>query len=535
MLGKNILRIEKVHNTQLDRMRFCGFKAVTPIIRVPQKNDVFVRQYVEKENFINNLYTKIESNLLTICAEDISKSVQKFSEKTGLSEDVLYKNLYRKTAYASYKSLEKLQNEFLNRGIENIKGELSHDENVPNNFPICLTSVFNYIFRKNIQKYNFTKKENNIIVDFSLLEYLEKMNTEQRTAFIKEKLKNPKWIYIEDFENGYNFLNREKNFENILLEIENYDTNYNEKIINKAKKIGLELTLIPNKLPQKINAETISSNLQNIMPSKKKFEETINLILKEYNDIEGKKYILNFIDKMLFIISPSTYNEYLRDIKLKIDSFIKQKHINSENIYYLIPDIKKSFITTLYQYKQANKIENTKCIYPKYDKWYCKSYDIENIPDNSAIVILDDCIITGLTMEKDVFKYSEFIRKINSLNKNLSIIISSVTAGNKGIDNLNNIITNCKRESFDTIITGSILPQWNIELLTNYEKYLNLTAPISYITALVLPHMGPDTNIPLLYPLIHKFLFSQKAQSHCCPNFDFPYGFQAKQKGIKSV
>ena len=177
----------------------------------------------------------------------------------------------------------------------------------------------------------------------------------------------------------------------------------------------------------------------------------------------------------------------------------------------------KSFVTAMYQYKKANKKDNLQYILPQYDSWCEKYYDLKDIPKDSTLVILDDCILTGLTMIQDAFNYTKNARKL----KDMSLIFASVVGTNKGIENIKNLIKAHGRDKKDTVITGSIIPEWESRSPILDMKYLDILTSKPYITAVTLPYIGPDTNCELLHPLLKKFLFSPEAQKFCSKNLDF--------------
>ena len=518
------MKISSVQNIQSTPVFFYGIKSTAITQTAPAMGDVFVKSATsEFEVLKNNLYEKTLSNIGVVSKENIKKTVENIVSKTGLDESSIYKTLAKITAYSSYKSLDKIQ-----KGLKEIgnpivsKVFIQNQTNTPNTHLISFSDALSYVLKRNYPLDYIKTKNSCIVLNSELLDYLEKASEEKRAHFISHDLEQTKLVHFEDFEEGYNFLNRGESLEDFAV---NYITSNKDTLANRANALGLDFITVKNKIPENITPETIARNLNPIYPTKEKFSKIIDSMIKkdlpEAEIEENKKYVLKFLDKMLFPISPEKYSQYMKAIKANIDSFLEHNKKNPKNVYYIIPDNRKSFITTNYYYKKANNLEKPNYVFPDFSNWFEKEYNIKDLPDNSTIVVLDDCVMTGLTLAKEEFNYRSVIEKIKSAKKNISIVLASAVGTKSGIFNLNNMIKQHGRENKDIVLSGAILPQWKLTSSTADEKYLNIEdMPNRYLTALILPYMAPDTNLGIVRPLIQNFLYSKNAQKSNYPHFN---------------
>ena len=525
------MKILPVHNIQSKPpvLRGISFTAAT----APVKSDVFVKSALsEFEQLKSVVYETISSKISKIKPEEIEDFIKTLSAKTETGEKQILNIMARITAYSGYKSLATIQKKLAEAGI-NALGKIPIGHNTkPEDIPICLSSVLRYILMKNGRIPSAQKEsQQGIILDSELLKYIENAPQENKEKLF-ETLSKSKIVYLEDFENSYNFLNRGAGVkfftQNIFYDLQSgkpLDEILNGNILERAKKLGLEVTVIKNEPPQNITPKKIADNINPAIPSKEEFSKIIDSILNKTfepnEDAKYKKYVLDFIRKMVYPISAYDYTYYLKLVSKQIDIFLAETGRNPENVYYVLPTPEKSFITTIYQYTKANKIDKPKLIMPEYDNWFDKDYNLQNLPKDSTLVILDDCILTGLTMAKEALDYSKKARKLN----NISVIFASVVGTKQGIENIKNLIKIHGRDKKDFVITGKVVPHWESNSAILDKRYMNLEHVFPYLTAVTLPYMGPDTNCELIHPLLKKFLFTPKAQKPSNKNLDFTMNF----------
>ena len=516
---------------------------ITPSFK--QRNAVISDTFVKsaEENFyigVKNLYKKIYAQLEVKNLQDVKKLVRALASQTGVDDNTIYSVLGRLTAYSSYKSISKIQERLSSINVSNVSNIIQPLSTPPKNFPICLSGCLNYILKRNgkLSPANNTDAKSAIVIDSNLLKYMEYLSADELSDFKEKYIKDNKIVYFEDFENGYNFLNNGSDLKlkalSLLSQIKDSTTEtpqevmgriLNSNIVNKAQDLGLKVEIIKNIQNKEINDTDILKNISPIMPDEESFISTIlsmRLNGLTENELEkSERYLLNYIDKMLLPISPKKYSEYLKTVKHKLDLFIKNNNKNPNNIFYLIPAPEKSFITTNYQYRNVNNIKDVTYLFPEYDRWYDKNYDFSKLPPNSTIVILDDCIITGLSLAKEAFRYQKVKKQIEKMNSDISIVLAASAGTKSGIENLKDLVKLHSRTKQDTVITGAIIPQWDSPSKDADAKYLGINAKSEYHTAVALPYMGPDTNSIIIRPLIQKFLYSNHAQKATEPNLDF--------------
>lgn len=528
LIGISPLRIRAVQKYQSYPAIFRGSFTRAAEISAPQLGDVFCKSLIsETEVMKNNLYNKIYTQMNITSPDNIKKIAENIYANTGLDRKEILQILGKITTYASYKSLRKINQALKGNGIYKITGVDIPQDTWNEKHLICISSVLDYLSKKDVKTNPADNDKIGVIVDSVMLDFLNSLSQNDRENYIKNFLSYKKLVYIEDFEDGYNFLNRDGNLEKFAI---NYIKTKNKEndILNSARSLGLNITVLKNNMPDNITPNHIADNLMPSIPSKTDFSNIINAMVNKSlpeNEIEqNKKYILEFLDKTLFVVSPDNFAKYLNVLKHKLDEFIKMNNKDPENVYFIVPAAKKSFISTNYQYQMINKINKPKYIYPQYNEWFEKFYDLQNIPDNSTVVIPDDCAITGLSLAKESFNYQRTVNYINRQNKNISIVIAPVVGTKSGIKNIKDICKQNKRENIDAVLYGKLIPQWHSKYSNNDERYLNMVMPSKYVTSLVLPHMGPDTNCALTHDLIKKFLFSPNAQKYNCPHLDFSFG-----------
>lgn len=537
------------------------------------------------DNKLDSYYKKLSKNMGILTPADVKKSIKKISSITGISKDEVYAIADRLTAYSSYNSLAHIKNELKKRDVYSISNmariysedEFQEDvviEFLPGkNFtsdnpttktkskiyspeklssisktglPVTLTQVFSYLCRKNLSlcPESWARDDENIavVLDSNLINLL-KTDTKARQDFVDMYVNknNTKLLYLEDFENGYNFLNNGKNFEDYTIDIinkakgmqkrngqsltNNVRAILNAENIKNLKSLGIPFNLIKPELHEYPDAKDIADNLNPILPTKDEVKQALTCFNHSSNadNIEGNNYVFKFIEQTLFPITPSDYANHMKKLHNKINKIIKDKNISKENVYYIIPDSDKSFILANYQYQKVNNIKNPKNIFINDTSFSTQDYEIDNIPPNSLLVVLDDCIISGMSVIREVFKYPKFARNEYIKNNNISIALASVVSSKAGYLRVQDIINNFNRNGQDKILYSELLPSWDYPENDKDEKYLGLYKDSEYLTSLIFPYMGVDTNCERLVPLYEKFLFSPSAQKAIVDNIEFFY------------
>lgn len=482
------------------------------LINFTSKPDSFEKSPLTNKEKLGNYYDKLQKDMEIVSAQDVENIAHDIQLKTGENLEDIYKVLDILTEYSSYKSLKKIEKELNKEEIKQIKNFTINEKDYKNS-QITLTSIFHYFSKNNIELNKKFGKNTAVIIDKNLLNYLEKNPSEINKQY--------KYIYIENFENGYNFLTQNGKLKNKAIKLikyaqkchNNYDLPQNvQNLLNfdnykKINSLGIDAKIITAN-SNSTTPEKIANNLNPIIPTKNKFISSF--INKEINN-ELEKTFFNSFEELTEVITPKKYNQYLKDTHTKLLEYLESKNKSLDDVYFIIPSTQKSFILTTYLYQKINNIKHPKNIIPDYTLNE-SGIDMSKIPDNAVFLLVDDCAITGLSMIRERFYYKQTIKQ----NKNISIVFAPITSTSKGIENINKTIRQYSRSKKDKVL----IPSKNIKTYEEINKSEKLSIP-KYSTSLILPYMGPDSNIYELTPLYEKFFNKEIAQKASIFDYDF--------------
>lgn len=507
----------------------------------------------DKDVEISKCYSNIINKLDLVSPKDVENIANVISKKLDnkVPIDEIYDVLDILTQFADYKSIIPIKERFDDLGvniISNLNSLHKYDDNLDDN-PIYLTNVFNYVFLRNFG-FKQDKLESIVypdrkatIIDTRLLDKIENDKKYLSKTFmhnnIQSEINYP--IYIKNFENGYNFLNRNNNLVDFTVEIiqkamklnnekslqENVENILNEPIMQKMELLGIKPVVI--KLQSENNSqlmtpqERIAENLNPKVISKKDFEDFIETVsIDEKVDSEVlQKYYLSFLNKMVNIITPEQYSKYLQEIHKKLLDYLTINNKKTENVYFIIPSTAKSFAIANYQYQKINEMPFQNNIYYKMTSDLIKYQGIiSKLPENSTLVIVDDCAITGASMTTEVFNYDYIAPSSIFGKKKIGILFAPIVISQKAMKKIQTSINKNYRSCQDKIIAGKVLPEWQ-DSNPLIEKLYKYVVPVNTgnLTALVLPYMGPDTNCSKFIPLYEKFLLTPDAQKSTLDEF----------------
>lgn len=437
-------------------------------------------------------YNELQKDLGILSEQDVKLMAQNIKERVGdVSTEDIYYTMGVLSEYSSYKSWNKLNKFFKDLGAIHIIDGIQYKENLTQGVPINLSTVMSYLSLKNYPADYYNKHLNKsvVILDSYLL-----------NNPIESKFDN--LIYIENFENGYNFFNQSKSFEDFTVDVINQvkggDFKQNlYKFLNREflEKVN-DLDVNPDKIviiPQepKTSPQEIADNLNPIIINFADFDKIIK------SNPKDNGFMLDFMRNMNVFITPKQLSKDLKTMHEKIKNYTK----NSENVFYTIPYTEKSFALINYMYKKINNIPDKNFIY------YNKPSSIKNIPEGSYVVVLDDCSITGGSMYRERFYYENFDSNANV--PSMKIILAPVYMTEYAENQIKN---HCRKD--DTTIYCQKLPACDSKYFRKFRLpsiiiYLNQT----FLTSFILPYMGPDTNCPEFQDLYEKMLYSPDAQS----------------------
>lgn len=507
----------------------------------------------DKDVEISKCYSNIINKLDLVSPKDVENIANVISKKLDnkVPIDEIYDVLDILTQFADYKSIIPIKERFDDLGvniISNLNSLHKYDDNLDDN-PIYLTNVFNYVFLRNFG-FKQDKLESIVypdrkatIIDTRLLDKIENDKKYLSKTFmhnnIQSEINYP--IYIKNFENGYNFLNRNNNLVDFTVEIiqkamklnnekslqENVENILNEPIMQKMELLGIKPVVI--KLQSENNSqlmtpqERIAENLNPKVISKKDFEDFIETVsIDEKVDSEVlQKYYLSFLNKMVNIITPEQYSKYLQEIHKKLLDYLTINNKKTENVYFIIPSTAKSFAIANYQYQKINEMPFQNNIYYKMTSDLIKYQGIiSKLPENSTLVIVDDCAVTGASMTTEIFNYDYIAPSSIFAKKNIGIVFAPILISQNAMKRIQTSINKNHKTGSDQIIAGKILPEWQ-DSNPLIEKLYKYVVPVNTgnLTALVLPYMGPDTNCSKFIPLYEKFLLTPDAQKSTLDEF----------------
>ena len=177
------------------------------------KPDTFENTSSSFDNSIKNYYKQLKSDMEILEEKDVKLMAQKISIDTGVDIDTVYETMGKLSAFSSYKSLDVIKKYIKENDVRMISNILPYyDYNNDYNWEPTLSNVLHYISLRNFNMpvdrtvYNLSRKA--IIIDSKLLNIIKNMSEDERMQIYKKVLKKPnnKLVYIDGFENSYNFL-----------------------------------------------------------------------------------------------------------------------------------------------------------------------------------------------------------------------------------------------------------------------------------------------------------------------------------------
>ena len=528
-------------------------------LKIQTEEDTFTPNKPSNTEYFKKTYNNIQNNLEVLSDEDIDKTINKISNKfPDLKKDEILGLLHRLTSYSSYKSMNYLAKSLSEQHILGIydyleffvyrekKIEPQNDINffknifpinytdfvteIPKGIGIPLGCIMDYL---TCFKYamDYRSQKLGLILDKNSITMLEELKKSSPNKFKEDFLENKNLIpiYIDDFENSYNFLNQGKAFDEIALKaaqkydilkksIKSFPTEkipdiiFNFNNLNRIKELGFTPIRIPTIKNNEITSRTIAENLNPVIPSESEFEEAIKKIVEGNGKIDNnqaERLLLDYLNTNLAIYSSRSLSKKLQLLHEKILENVRQKGYSEDNIYYTILHPNKSFGLITYQFQKANNISNDKIVY-----WIGSGHQLNidfKLPEKSTIVVLDDCFISGNTIMYEMLDYGLESKGHTLRDKNVNLLFASVLATDAATNRVKKNIKYADRENNDDIIS---IDTRNINWIDNINKkdqinFLKLIRQDKHImatTAVVFPYMGSDTNAPGLRNLFALFV-----------------------------
>ena len=491
---------EKVQSVMLAKAKACN-KTSRPI----------TKESASKE--FNELFTEYKQDLHETSISDIDNSI-KALEQIHPKNKIL-STMQQATQFASIKSIKHIVTR-LNKDNIGMIGDVSNTnqpEFTKNNFGLNMT--LHYLIQKK-KMGDLSGNNNAIFLDKNKLAQLKK-NSIKNPSNIESLIKNPqnKFYILSGFDNGINFLNRNKNlFENTkeIISKDNIDTD----IINQAKELGIKPIIIKN--TNKPTKENIYNQMRPEQMTKEELNAVIdasiiNLFKIPNADTQSKVKTdtIKYLHNNLLVVSPESMSNGFANMHQNIIKYNKSINKSEKDLLFCIPDSEKSYGLINHQYQLTNDIDKNKFI------------DMETVLDNinspklknKTIVFLDDCAISGNSMTDNFFPFTEKMDNINQ--QNINFIYAPLLITTKGSNKIQEVLNKNNRKQDKILFHKQINNDWEKDI-----KNPNLLSHVLGKTAfgtqwqynekpcVIFPYMAPDNNcsfaanIALLHNINHN-------------------------------
>lgn len=505
---------EKAQNIMLAKAKACA-KTPRPI----------TKESASKE--FNELFTEYKQDLHETTLSDIELSIKELEQK--YPKNKILSTMQQATQFASIKSIKHIINQ-LNKDNIGMIGDISNTnqpEFVKNNFGLNMT--LHYLIQKK-KMGDLSGNNNAIFLDKNKLAQLKESSI-KNPSDIKNLIQNKKnkFYILSGFDNGINFLNRNKNLSENTKEIIS-KSNIDTDIINQAKELGIKATVIKNK-----NEATTKSIYEQMRPEQMSKDELnavidASIIKLRIPNADAQSNVktdtIKYLHNNLLVVSPESMSDGFANIHQNIIKFNKSINKSEKDLLFCIPDSEKSYGLINHQYQLTNNIDKNKFT------------DIETILENinspklknKTIVFLDDCAISGESMTDNFFPFAERMDSVNQ--QNINFIYAPLLVTTKGSNKIQEVLYKNNRKQDKILFHKQINNNWEKDI-----KNPNLLSHVLGKTAfgyqwqynekpcVIFPYMAPDNNcsfaanIALLHDINHnqcntnEYLFRIKSGS----------------------
>lgn len=431
-------------------------------------------------NKIDEVFSNYEKSLNKISLETINQITDDLQKSTKYSRQEILNTMQKITQFGNLKSIGIIEKELNKHNI----GFLINNKNPLSRSNIDLNTTLNYFFeQKKLGHLNGEKI--GIILDNNKIEELESLQKTSPNIFEKNK-NNVSFFILSGFNNGINFINRQKNIENTTKTLLTNNKDIDSETIEKCKTLGIKPTLIKNEniateeniYKQLKPQEITKAQLQAIIDANVMFR-----IQKNEERIDAKEPLVEYLNNNLNVYTPERLSKNLKLLYSKLNETMIEKNRTMDDIIYVIPNSIKSYIPINFMYQQINNINKNKFIH------------IKNIPkldnsNNKTFVIIDDCTLSGESIE-DV---GLDLRQSNNNDIIYAPIYTSLTAENEIAIN---IYKNHRENKEKLIKIDEEKKLWNknIKDPNNYlNKLLGDNGFDNGVDCIIFPYMSPDNN-----------------------------------------
>lgn len=440
----------------------------------------------------DKVYTNYHNSLNEVSIEDIKNAVTNIEKTTDYPREKILATMQQATQFANLRSLDLVIKKLKKNDILNV-GAIMHQNYLTENM-FGLNRSLNYLITQK-QMGSLHGEDNAVFLDKNKIEQIKNCNDSLKELKYNN-YKNIKFFVLSGFEDGINFLNRNKNLEETTRELL-AQKDIDEKILKETKALGIEPIIIKNE--QEPTIENIYNQMRPEQMSKKELNATIDATLfdrisEQDKRCDVKSDVIQHLDNALMVFTPESIAKNLSEIHKNIIDFNKAQGKQKEDILYILPTEKKSYNLITHQYQLVNDIPQNRI--SDFIDLNLMSKDSQN----KTFVILDDNTISGESLTEslmDLYKYKSSLEKHNN-----NIIIAPIFSTEEGINAINKYIINNNRQSKDILITNQKQHKaWNENIkdensldLALGSTFYDFYNPYPKKPCLIFPYMAPDNN-----------------------------------------
>ena len=491
--------------------------------------------YPETLETIDSVYRDYKKSLCETSISDVKSIALKLSQETQTPKKDVLEAMQLVTQFSNMKSLKVISDAINKQNVKSIGDDgmclqfhtrNSNLDNINKNRFYTESGInrsLSYVFNKKSLAPISYKKDGKmgIILDEEKISQLEEIKKSQPEEFEKvAKSKDLKYFYISGWETGIPVIDRTKSLEDTTRELliraksENkpIEKALDEPLLRRINDLGLKPVIIKNE-----NSATELSVYNQMKPAQMSKLQLTNVI--EANSIyrtselpnisDGQKAALNdmtakYLEDSLCVYTPEKMSSDLKKIHEKIMDYANSK---GKDVLYVRPEMKlKSTDYIHYSYKKINKIDPSKFIsihsLKNYNELYPDKQPIS--PDNTILVFLDDCAISGDSMKT--------IRRCSISEAGISKQYSLLFANLKGTDEAGTVFyLNNGKNPADLIDVDRI----NLKSLKRDKKLKHVIGLPVYSynpSAIIFPYMAPDNNSEIAsnIALLHNLKYTSQ-------------------------
>lgn len=471
---------------------------------------VHLEENVKK--ILDKTYSTYQQSLEETSTETISNII-KHIETQGIPKKKILITMQQATQFANIKSIENIIKELNKNNIGKI-GDYSGNTKadlLTKNFG--LNGSLHYLLERK-KMADLSGMNTAIFLDSNKIAQIkEELKTNPNAVKDLLKDKKIKFFILSNFENGINFLTRNKNLEEVTKSLIS-ETNPDINIINEAKALNINPIIIKNKNTPTL--KNIHKQLQQEQMTKEELNAVVDAALIHHLknselQSETKSDIIKYLQKNLLVISPTSMAKGLEKIHNQILTFNKSLGKSPNQILYCIPAAQKSYDLINYQYQLINNVDRNKFI--------TLDYAMENLNTeklkNKTIVFLDDCSMSGNSMRDNFYRFAEKMSTVES--QNLNFIFAPFAITENGVEKIKNCIQTKRNNKDILLFCKKINKNWQEDIKKPNILSKILGDPVFLSEdptfdkpCVIFPYMSPDnncnfaSNIALLHDINHN-------------------------------